>query len=64
MLILVQSAILVQGTCNGFGKSANFIISFLEDIPDEDIENITLAVKQASSQVFFTSLVRDHYGNT
>ncbi len=52
ILLLIERTSLVQSTCNGFGSTANFAISFLEDIPDEDIKNITLAVKQAPSQVF------------
>ncbi len=52
ILLLIERTSLVQRTCNGFGSTANFDVSFLEDIPDEDIKDITLAVKQAPSQVF------------
>ncbi len=63
ILLLIEKTSLVQSTCNGFGSTANFTISFLEDIPDEDIKNITLAVKQAPSQVFLTPFNGDHNEN-
>ena len=63
ILLLIERTLLVQSTCNGFGSTANFDVSFLEDIPDEDIKNITLAVKQAPSQVFLTPFNGDDNEN-